>query len=193
MPPKPCRAWYFRPSSRQAWTRSGTAPRRSRVSAARHGCPNRADPASAREIDWGGCRCQAFALTGDAARTDPACALSPDHFLLTDAREDRVSRGTPGFLDLTPALAFPEPGSARAKPREAAPAKGLKRRGCAICPPVATVGVRKPPDFCRRESRSLGLAISCEFPAGGADEPNRADGRAARGAVPDHPPECCGH
>ncbi len=42
----------------------------------------------AREIDWGGCRCQAFALTGDAARTDPACALSPDHFLLADARED---------------------------------------------------------------------------------------------------------
>ncbi|MEO8925539.1 MAG: pyrroloquinoline quinone biosynthesis protein PqqE, partial [Caulobacteraceae bacterium] len=28
-----------------------------------------------REIDWGGCRCQAFALTGDAANTDPACAL----------------------------------------------------------------------------------------------------------------------
>jgi len=31
------------------------------------------------EIDWGGCRCQAFALTGDAARTDPVCGLSPDH------------------------------------------------------------------------------------------------------------------
>ena len=31
-----------------------------------------------REIDWGGCRCQAFALTGDAAATDPACARSPD-------------------------------------------------------------------------------------------------------------------
>jgi len=26
-----------------------------------------------REIDWGGCRCQAFALTGDASNTDPAC------------------------------------------------------------------------------------------------------------------------
>lgn len=26
-----------------------------------------------REIDWGGCRCQAFALTGDAAATDPVC------------------------------------------------------------------------------------------------------------------------
>jgi PqqA peptide cyclase len=35
-----------------------------------------------REIDWGGCRCQAFALTGDAGRVDPACALSPDHHLL---------------------------------------------------------------------------------------------------------------
>ena len=32
-----------------------------------------------REIDWGGCRCQAFALTGDDHATDPACALSPRH------------------------------------------------------------------------------------------------------------------
>jgi pyrroloquinoline quinone biosynthesis protein E len=39
-----------------------------------------------REIDWGGCRCQAFALTGEAARTDPACALSADHHLLAEAR-----------------------------------------------------------------------------------------------------------
>jgi pyrroloquinoline quinone biosynthesis protein E len=37
------------------------------------------------EIDWGGCRCQAFALTGDAARTDPACALSLDHALVVEA------------------------------------------------------------------------------------------------------------
>ncbi|OLT34346.1 hypothetical protein BJF79_33490 [Actinomadura sp. CNU-125] len=35
-----------------------------------------------READFGGCRCQAHALTGDAARTDPACALSPDHHLV---------------------------------------------------------------------------------------------------------------
>jgi PqqA peptide cyclase len=41
-----------------------------------------------REIDWGGCRCQAFALTGDAARTDPACTLSPDRELLVGARAD---------------------------------------------------------------------------------------------------------
>ncbi len=38
-----------------------------------------------REVDWGGCRCQAFALTGDAGRTDPACALSPDHALMAAA------------------------------------------------------------------------------------------------------------
>jgi pyrroloquinoline quinone biosynthesis protein E len=40
-----------------------------------------------REIDWGGCRCQAFALTGDAARTDPACALAPDRAMLDALRE----------------------------------------------------------------------------------------------------------
>ena len=39
------------------------------------------------EQDWGGCRCQAFALTGDAAATDPACALSPHHALLALALE----------------------------------------------------------------------------------------------------------
>jgi PqqA peptide cyclase len=32
-----------------------------------------------REIDFGGCRCQAFALSGDAGNTDPACTLSPLH------------------------------------------------------------------------------------------------------------------
>jgi pyrroloquinoline quinone biosynthesis protein E len=32
-----------------------------------------------REIDWGGCRCQALTMTGDAANADPACALSPWH------------------------------------------------------------------------------------------------------------------
>ncbi|GGO80657.1 coenzyme PQQ synthesis protein E [Wenjunlia tyrosinilytica] len=35
-----------------------------------------------RDTDFGGCRCQAFALTGDATRTDPACRLSPDHHII---------------------------------------------------------------------------------------------------------------
>ena len=40
-----------------------------------------------RSIDFGGCRCQAFALTGDARATDPACALAPAHALVERARE----------------------------------------------------------------------------------------------------------
>ena len=37
--------------------------------------------------DFGGCRCQAYMLTGDAANTDPVCGLSPLHHLVTDAVE----------------------------------------------------------------------------------------------------------
>lgn len=44
-----------------------------------------------REIDWGGCRCQAFAMTGDAANTDPTCSLSPWHKEFA-AIADRESR-----------------------------------------------------------------------------------------------------
>ncbi len=40
-----------------------------------------------RELDWGGCRCQAFLLTGDAGATDPACTLSSDHGLVVALRE----------------------------------------------------------------------------------------------------------
>lgn len=36
-----------------------------------------------REIDFGGCRCQAALLTGDATVTDPACSLSPYREKLT--------------------------------------------------------------------------------------------------------------
>ena len=43
-------------------------------------CPERAH-------DFGGCRCQAFALTGDAAATDPACSLAPAHDVIARARE----------------------------------------------------------------------------------------------------------
>ncbi|MDQ2089695.1 pyrroloquinoline quinone biosynthesis protein PqqE [Marimonas arenosa] len=31
------------------------------------------------EVDFGGCRCQALAIAGDAAATDPVCRRSPDH------------------------------------------------------------------------------------------------------------------
>lgn len=38
-----------------------------------------------REVDLGGCRCQAFQLTGDMTRTDPVCVLSPDRHLIDEA------------------------------------------------------------------------------------------------------------
>jgi pyrroloquinoline quinone biosynthesis protein E len=40
-----------------------------------------------RALDFGGCRCQAFHLTGNAAATDPVCRLSVDHGLIETARE----------------------------------------------------------------------------------------------------------
>src|SRR5262245_29939134 len=36
-------------------------------------------------VDFGGCRCQAFQLTGNAAATDPVCHLSPHHAIVADA------------------------------------------------------------------------------------------------------------
>jgi pyrroloquinoline quinone biosynthesis protein E len=49
-----------------------------------------------RQRDFGGCRCQAFQLTGDAAATDPACRLAPDHVLVLRARAaaERAPLGT---------------------------------------------------------------------------------------------------
>jgi pyrroloquinoline quinone biosynthesis protein E len=58
-----------------------------------------------RELDWGGCRCQALALVGDAAATDPACHKSPHHEAMaglaareaeTGDRGDFVYRGRGG-------------------------------------------------------------------------------------------------
>ncbi|WP_131739846.1 pyrroloquinoline quinone biosynthesis protein PqqE [Actinomadura roseirufa] len=62
------------------------------------GCPR-------REIDFGGCRCQAHALTGDAARTDPACSLSPDHHLVRDpaSAADRAAPCPTDFVYRHPA------------------------------------------------------------------------------------------
>ena len=40
----------------------------------------------AREPNHGGCRCQAYRLTGDAAAVNPACSLSPAHGIIESAR-----------------------------------------------------------------------------------------------------------
>jgi pyrroloquinoline quinone biosynthesis protein E len=49
-----------------------------------------------RKEDFGGCRCQAFLLTGDATATDPVCELAPMHRLVEDAvREDASQVAVP--------------------------------------------------------------------------------------------------
>jgi pyrroloquinoline quinone biosynthesis protein E len=48
--------------------------------------PCRSCPEKTR--DFGGCRCQAFLMTGDAANADPVCDLSPHHHLVTAAVAD---------------------------------------------------------------------------------------------------------
>ena len=48
-----------------------------------------------RGRDFGGCRCQAFRLTGDATIADPACALSPAHGQVLAARRRAESAAAP--------------------------------------------------------------------------------------------------
>jgi pyrroloquinoline quinone biosynthesis protein E len=49
--------------------------------------PCRSCPLGRQEEDWGGCRCQALRLTGDAGATDPVCRFSPQHGLVVAARD----------------------------------------------------------------------------------------------------------
>jgi len=48
-----------------------------------------------KEVDFGGCRCQAFQITGDAAATDPACVLSPKHHLMSELTAARAALAVP--------------------------------------------------------------------------------------------------
>jgi pyrroloquinoline quinone biosynthesis protein E len=51
-----------------------------------------------KEIDFGGCRCQAFAVTGDAQAADPACSLSPHHHLLSGRANRHTVLEPPPFV-----------------------------------------------------------------------------------------------
>jgi len=52
-----------------------------------------------RGRDFGGCRCQAYLLTGDPANADPVCDLSPHHHLVTAA----VARAEADVTGMPPA------------------------------------------------------------------------------------------
>jgi pyrroloquinoline quinone biosynthesis protein E len=48
-----------------------------------------------READFGGCRCQALAIAGDAAATDPVCHLSPLHHRMAELASEGADASAP--------------------------------------------------------------------------------------------------
>jgi pyrroloquinoline quinone biosynthesis protein E len=77
-------------------------------------CPERAS-------DHGGCRCQAYLLTGDVAATDPVCDKSPRHEIVEAARTN--AEGCAETLDVD-ALRFRTAGNARTLETERVPRSG---------------------------------------------------------------------
>jgi pyrroloquinoline quinone biosynthesis protein E len=57
-----------------------------------------------RTEDFGGCRCQAFLLAGDATATDPACSLAPAHHLVEAAVGE--AKAAASLAQPTPASSF---------------------------------------------------------------------------------------
>jgi len=57
-----------------------------------------------RMEDFGGCRCQAFLLAGNAMVTDPACSLAPSHGIVESAVREANSGGR--VVEPTPASSF---------------------------------------------------------------------------------------
>jgi pyrroloquinoline quinone biosynthesis protein E len=55
-------------------------------------CPRKA-------VDFGGCRCQALALTGDAANADPVCTLSPHRHVIDEALHEHAGADTYAYRD----------------------------------------------------------------------------------------------
>lgn len=73
--------------------------------------PCKSCPEKAR--DFGGCRCQAYLLTGDAANADPVCDLSPHHHRVLEAAlageqpgVGESGRGKPGLSGQERPLVF---------------------------------------------------------------------------------------
>jgi pyrroloquinoline quinone biosynthesis protein E len=63
-----------------------------------HWMPDPCRTCERREIDWGGCRCQAYALTGQGDAMDPACGDSPDHEALVAVAARESAGPSPPFV-----------------------------------------------------------------------------------------------
>jgi len=69
-----------------------------------------------RSLDFGGCRCQAFLVAGDASATDPVCSLAPAHHFVEEwlVRTNSPAGARP---NLTPAPQSAESWTYRPQPR----------------------------------------------------------------------------
>lgn len=77
--------------------------------------PCRSCPEKTR--DYGGCRCQAYLLTGDAALADPVCDKSPHHALITQAIE--LAQKSANVVEPRPVLFYRDDKNSRALSRKA--------------------------------------------------------------------------
>ena len=99
-------------------------------------------------MDFGGCRCQAFALTGDAANTDPVCTLSPHRHLIDEALHEHAGADAYVYRDRS-SPASPAGVSASAGHRDRGARARLRqcpgaRRADLEVPPGALVGLLGP-------------------------------------------------
>ena len=115
-----------------------------------------------KEIDFGGCRCQAFALTGDAGNTDPACTLSPMHeqiFKLAEL-EAAARQRTASSIAISPAARWRR--TASMAPDADAGKIRQPLRSVRAADLGAAAGRRRPRDLCRkrrpRRRHSRGLS-----------------------------------
>jgi pyrroloquinoline quinone biosynthesis protein E len=88
--------------------------------------PCRSCPQKAK--DFGGCRCQAYLLTGDPANTDPVCDLSPHHHRVADA----VARARTRSADVQPIVFRSDRNARRSMPAPDSP--DCASRGSAATP-----------------------------------------------------------
>ena len=65
-----------------------------------------------REKDFGGCRCQAYLLTGDPSNTDPVCTLSPQRHLVDEVIDRAGAQASKGSA--VPELVFRNSRNSRA-------------------------------------------------------------------------------
>jgi pyrroloquinoline quinone biosynthesis protein E len=66
-----------------------------------------------KDVDFGGCHCQAYLLTGDPANADPVCDKSPHHHLVTEEVE-RAQKPQLPAAEVKPVILFRDDNNSRA-------------------------------------------------------------------------------